>query len=159
MAGVVLGLLVAGCVGTGEPTEAPLCDGIPADMGGCSKDQPAYTGVTCEELAEQWGSEVDRRLTAIIDGPAVVEGEAKSVQQTTALVLVSTRLSQYMDRLGLLDDCDLPEFLPIAELQFSKQLRDGAGSILYDGDPAATYEEWFADMQKFIRVIDNDDAA
>jgi hypothetical protein len=156
---LALGLLVAGCIGSAEPTEPPLCDGITANVGGCDEDQPTYTGTTCAELAREWGDEVDRRLSAVIDGPAVVDGETKSVQQTDVLALTSTRLSLYMDRTGLLDSCDLPEFLPIAEERFSDKLHDGVGSIIYDGEPVVSYEEWLADMEKFIAVIDTDDAS
>jgi hypothetical protein len=156
---LALGLLVAGCMGSAEPTQPPICDGISANMGGCDEDQPTYTGATCPELAREWGDEVDRRLSAVIDGPATVDGEAKSVQQTQVLVLTSTRLSMYMDRTGLLDSCDVPEFLPIAEEEFSEKLREGVGSIIYDGEPVVSYEEWLAGVEKFIAVIDRDDAS
>ena len=154
---LALGVLIAGCLGSAEPTKPPLCDDISATAGGCDADQPAYTGTTCADLAREWGDEVDRRLTAVIDGPAVVEGEAKSAQQTSVLVLTSTRLSMYMDRAGLLDSCDLPEFLPIAEGQFSDKLREGVGEIIYDGEPVVSYEAWLADMERFIAVIDTED--
>lgn len=154
---LALGVLVAGCMGTAEPTQRPLCDGITAEVGGCDEDQPAYTGTTCAELAREWGDEVDRRLTGVIDGPGVVDGKAKSARQTDVLVLTSSRLSMYMDRTGLLDSCDLPEFLPIAEAEFTDKLREGVGSIIYDGDPVVRYEEWRADMERFIAVIDGDD--
>ena len=146
-------------MGPGERTQPPFCDGIPADMGGCDEDQPTYTGTTCADLAREWGDEVDQRVSGVIDGPAVVDGEQKSVQQSQVLVLTSTRLSMYMDRKGVLDGCDLPEFLPIAEEQFSDKLREGVGSIIYDGDPVASYEEWLADLEKFIAVIDTEDAS
>jgi hypothetical protein len=156
---LALGLLVAACTGTAEATQPPTCDGISADMGGCDEDQPVYAGTTCEDLAKEWGNKVDRRLTAIIDGPAVVDGKAKSAQHSDVLVLTSTRLAMYMDRLGLLERCDVPEFLPIAETQFSDKLREGAGSIIYDGDPVVSYDEWLAGVTRVIIVIDTDDAS
>ena len=153
---LALGLFVAGCMGSAEPTS---CDGISARAGGCDEDQPTYNGTTCAELAREWGDEVDRRLSTVIDGPAVVDGEAKSARQSSVLVLASTRLSMYMDGAGLLESCDLPEFLPIAEEQFSDKLREGVGSIIYDGEPVVSYEEWLADAERYIRVIDTDDAS
>jgi hypothetical protein len=153
---LALGLLVAGCMGSAEPSS---CDGISARAGGCDEDQPTYSGTTCAELAREWGDEVDRRLAVVIDGPAVVDGEAKSARQTSVLVLASTRLSMYMDGAGLLDSCDLPEFLPIAEQQFSDKLREGVGSIIYDGEPVVSYEEWPTDAKRYINVIDMDDAS
>ena len=153
---LALGLLVASCTGSAEPTS---CDGVSARAGGCDEDQPTYSGTTCAELAREWGDEVDRRLATVIDGPAVVDGEAKSARQTSVLVLASTRLSMYMDGAGLLDSCDLPEFLPIAEERFSDKLREGVGSIIYDGEPVVSYEEWLADAKRYINVIDMDDAS
>ena len=157
LACLALGVLVSGCMGSAEPTQRLSCDGITAEVGGCDEDRPAYTGTTCAELAREWGDEVDRRLTGVIDGPGFVDGKAKSARQTDVLVLASTRLSMYMDRTGLLDSCDLPEFLPIAEAQFTDKLREGVGSIIYDGDPVVSYEKWRADMARFIAVIDGDD--
>jgi hypothetical protein len=94
---LALGLLVVGCTGsTTQPDETPV-----------------YTGTTCAELAQEWGEEVDRRITAIIDGPDVVNDQAKSAQNTDALVLASTAMSVHMDHLGLLNECDMPEFLPM----------------------------------------------
>jgi hypothetical protein len=138
---VALGLLVAGCIGSSTPSDGP----------------PVYAGTTCAELAREWGDEVDRRITTIIDGPDVVNEMAKSSRNIDALALTSTALSVHMDHLGLLNECDMPEFLPIAEQEFSDQLRSGAGEILHDGEPVATYDEWYSDMQRFLGVIDFED--
>ena len=138
---LALGLLVAACIGSSTPSDGP----------------PVYTGTTCAELAHEWGQEVDRRITTIIDGPAVVQGMAKSSRNIDALVLASTALSVHMDDLGLLNECDMPEFLPIAEQEFSDKLRSGVGEILHDADPVAMYDEWYADMQRFLGVIDFED--
>jgi len=138
---LALGLFVAGCTGSSTPPDGP----------------PVYAGTTCAELAHEWGEEVDRRITTIIDGPDVVNGMAKSSRNIDALVQASTALSVHMDHLGLLNECDMPEFLPIAEQEFSGKLRAGAGAILHDADPVATYDEWYADMQRFLGVIDFED--
>jgi hypothetical protein len=138
---LALGLLVVGCTGsTTQPDETPV-----------------YTGTTCAELAQEWGAEVDRRITAIIDGPNVVNDQAKSAQNTHALVLASTAMSVHMNHLGLLNECDMPEFLPIAEQQFSDKLRSEAGTILYDADPVATYDDWYTKVQGVLLVIDSED--
>ena len=60
---LALGLFVAGCTGSSTPPDGP----------------PVYAGTTCAELAHEWGEEVDRRITTIIDGPDVVNGMAKDV--------------------------------------------------------------------------------
>ena len=138
---LALALLVVGCSGsTTQPDETPV-----------------YTGTTCAELAREWGQEVDRRITDIIDGPEVVNGQAKSAQNTDALVLPSTALSVHLTHVGMLNECDMPEFLPIAEREFSDKLRSGAGTILYDADPVATYDDWHAKMESILLVIDSAD--
>jgi hypothetical protein len=138
---LALGLLVAACTGSSTPSNGP----------------PVYAGTTCAQLAHEWGQEVDRRITTIIDGPDVVNGMAKSSRNIDALALTSTALSVHMDHLGLLNECDMPEFLPIAEHEFSDKLRAGAGEILHDADPVATYDDWYSDMQRFLGVIDFED--
>lgn len=138
---LAVGLLVGGCAGsTTQPDETPV-----------------YAGTTCGELATEWGQEVDRRITAIIDGPDVVNGSAKSARNTHALVLASTAMSEHMNHLGLLNECDLPEFLPIAEQEFSDKLRSEAGTILYDAQPVATYDDWHTNMESILLVIDSED--
>ena len=141
LAALAVGLLVAGCAGSSSRLD----------------EIPVYTGTTCAGLAHEWGEEVDRRITAIIDGPDVVTDLGKSAQNIQALTLASTALSMHMDGLGLLNECDMPEFLPIAEQEFSDKLRANAGAILYDGDPVATYDDWYSDMQRFLGVIDFED--
>ena len=138
---LALGLLVVGCTGsTTQPDETPV-----------------YSGTTCADLAKEWGEEVDRRITGIIDGPDVVNGQAKSARNTHALVLASTAMSVHMDHVGLLNECDMPEFLPIAEQAFSDKLRSEAGTILYDAQPVATYVDWHTDMESILLVIDSED--
>ena len=138
---LALGLLVVGCTGsTTQPDETPV-----------------YSGTTCADLAKEWGEEVDRRITGIIDGPDVVNGQAKSARNTHALVLASTAMSVHMDHVGLLNECDMPEFLPIAEQAFSDKLRSEAGTILYDAQPVATYVDWHTNMESILLVIDSED--
>ena len=137
---LALGLLVAGCSFTTQSDETPV-----------------YAGTTCAELAQEWGEEVDRRVTGIIDGPDVVNGQAKSARNTHALVLASTAMSEHMNHLGLLNECDMLEFLPIAEQEFSEQLRAEAGTILYDSEPVATYDDWHTNMESILLVIDSED--
>src|SRR5262245_21042381 len=140
---LTLAFLVAGCSDSGAPADA----------------EPTYAGTTCAALAQEWGHWVDRRLTADIDGPDIVDDMAKSARNTDALVRASTELSVHMAHIGILDECDMPEFLPIAEREFSDKLRAEAGSILFDDDPPATYDDWHANMQTIVRVIDDEDAS
>jgi hypothetical protein len=82
-------------------------------------------------------------------------GMAKSARNTDALVRASTALSEHMAHSGILDECDMPEFLPIAEREFSDKLGAEAGGIRFDGTPVATYDDWHSNMQTLLRVIDD----
>lgn len=140
-------------VPTSGASEA-ICGGVPADIGGCSSARPSFSATTCAELAAEWGDDVDRRIVAIIDGPKSVDGKAKSVRNYEALVLASTVLSLRLDALGLLPSCDMAEFWPIAQTRFSPELQAGAGDVLYDGDPASTYDQWLEATKQIIGLID-----
>jgi hypothetical protein len=147
--------LVVGCSPTVvAPSQPAVCDGVPADMGGCSSARPVFAGSTCRELAEEWGSHVDRQVLAVIDGPPEADGKQRSVRISDALVLSSIVAGMRLDQLGLLADCDVPEFVPAAKAQFSDELRAGIGSALFDGNPMATEQDWEDALVRAIRIID-----
>lgn len=156
LVGAVLCLLVmtaAGCItAPGDPNH--VCDGIPRDLGGCEADQPRFTGTDCGAVGREFGAELDRRVLAIIDGPALVNGESQAVRVTSAIGLVSARANQHLRRNGLVDDCGVDEFLDAAETAFSDRLRADVGSYLYDDQTEHTYEEWLETVRRFVVVID-----
>ena len=153
-------LLVAGCLGV-EATpplnpEPSICNEIPSTFGGCDPDRPVYAGSTCPELAAEWGRDIDRRIVAVIRGPAVANGNAKSARNVDTLVLSSMVLRMRLDELGIRASCGLDEFWPIAEQQFSTDLRSGAGAILWDGDPVVTFDDWAVRAKDIVGMIEND---
>lgn len=152
---LVVVLLAAGCVfdtrGGPSPT---LCDGLPADMGGCAENVPSFAGTTCIEVAEEWGRAVDRGVVAVMDGPAVVEDKQRSARITDVLVVSSVRAGTRLDELGLLPSCDVDVFLPAGRREFSNALVDGIGEVLFDGSPVASPEDWNVFLTRFIRIID-----
>ena len=111
----VMGLLalpLAACNGgTAAPTEGRTCDGIPEEMGGCDPSRPVFTGTTCDSLAEEWVWAIDTGVTAVIDGPKDVDGEGRSVRISSVLIVASVSVGMRMHDLGLLEECDVPEFL------------------------------------------------
>lgn len=152
----VFSLLVGAC-SVGAPTPgsiAAVCDRIPADMGGCSSARPVFAGTTCKELAAEWGVAVDRQVVAVIKGPAEVAGKMRSVLVGDALTLSSVAVGLRLNDLGLLPSCDVPEFLPIAEAQFTPELRAGIGNVLFDAEPVATESDWRARLARAIGIID-----
>lgn len=152
-------LLVAACSGwPSSPTVDPaatFCDGISADFGGCSPDRPQYAGTSCSDLALEWGHDVDRRIVGLMNGPAGVEGKARSVRNTDVLVLTSLVVTYRLDALGLRASCNMDEFWPIARQQFSAEVKAGAGSILWDADPVVPFEDWLARANEIVAMIDD----
>ncbi|HYO43497.1 MAG TPA: hypothetical protein VES19_09905 [Candidatus Limnocylindrales bacterium] len=125
-------------------------------MGGCDPDAPVFTGVTCDELAAEWGREVDRSLTEIIEGSEVIDGEHRSVRAHKAIVLPTLLLSARIRELGLTPPCDADAFASSAEVAFGDTLRQGVGGVLYDGDPQVTYERWRTEMVRALAAIEPD---
>jgi len=98
---------------------------------------------------------VDRRILRLINGPAGVDGKARSVRNVDALVLTSFVLTYRMDALGIRDSCNMAEFWPIAQDQFSAAVRAGAGRILWDADPVVPFDDWLARAKEIVGMIDD----
>lgn len=150
--------IVASCGSTASPAPSAtqqVCDGISADIGGCTTPRHTYTGSTCIDLAKEWASVLTPALVAIVDGPAVVHENGRSVRLQQALVIATADMNARVRSLNLQGECDAPEFLAAAELLFSTRLRDGIGAALFDGNPVSTYEDWLSDVRRQLRVIDD----
>jgi hypothetical protein len=144
-------LFVACMSGPGTSASPEYCNGISAEVGGCASDAPSFAGVTCDDVATEWGRQVDQGLVAIIEGQAVVDGQAKSARAHKAIVLPSLLAAAHLQALGL--RCDVEDFATAAESELSYQVREGVGGILYDGDPAATYADWRAEVTRALSVV------
>jgi len=154
--GLVVALLASSCTSVPSPS-ASSCDGVTAEAGGCNLSQTDFAGTTCAGVAAEWGKLVDRRLIAVIEGPAVEAGRQRSARISDVLVVASVRASQHLQDIGLLDSCDLPEFLPVAKAQFSQELETKILGALYDGDPVATAAQWDAAVAQAVGTIDTSD--
>ena len=132
----------AGCaLAQGTPMPA-TCNGISAEMGGCAADLPTFTGSTCDEIADEFGPAMDAAVLKVIHGPQNVNGERRSVRLTSANIVITTLATDRMIELGIIDDCEMPDFLDRASQGFSPELKASVGSIVYDNDPPATYNDW-----------------
>jgi hypothetical protein len=154
-------LLAASCAAT--PATAPMatqrvCNGISADMGGCTSPRHSFTANTCVDLAKEWAAVLDPALVAILNGPSAVGDDARSVLLQRALAIATVDMNARLRSLNLQDGCDTPEFLAAAEPMFSTRLREGIGAALFDGDPVSTYEDWLSDVRRQLRVIDDGEA-
>lgn len=155
--------LVAGCLGVqATPSQATpplnpepsICNEIPSTFGGCDPDRPVYVGSTCPELAAEWGRDIDKRIVAVIRGPADANGSAKSARNIDALVLSSMVLNMRLEALGIRGSCGLDEFWPTAEQQFSADLRAGAGAVMWDGDPVVPFDDWATRAKDIVGIIE-----
>lgn len=150
---IVVGL-IASC--TSSPSSTPatsVCDGISAEMGGCTSARYRFSADTCEGLAREWATVLDGQVLAILDGSPDT-AQAVSVRLKQAVVVATTDMNTRLRSLGLAETCDVPAFMAAAEPLLSAELRQKVGAGLYDGNPAATYEEWIADVERTVAVID-----
>lgn len=154
-------LSAASCAGTSTasssiptPTEQ-VCNGISAGMGGCTTPRHTYVSTSCAGLAREWAAVLNESLVAILDGPAAVQDNARSVLLQRALVHATVDMNMRLRSLNLQEACDVPEFLAVAEPLFSTRLREGIGAAMFDGDPVVTYDEWMSDVRRQLRAIDD----
>lgn len=144
--------------GGGDPNA--VCEGVSAEVGGCDADQPTYTALTCEGVGQEFGTELDRRVVAIINGAARVDGESQAVRAGHTVFLVTARANQVTARAnqhlrdrGMVKTCGGDEFMRAAEARFSPALKARAGDYLYDST-TRPYAEWLADVRRTVGVID-----
>jgi len=143
-------LLVGGCAGLvpGSATGVPrVCDGVPADIGGCDPDQPVFVGATCDAIAREWGPAVERLVTRVFTEPAVVDGEPRSVRIREAMSLASVRALRRIHAVDLVGQCQADAFLAIAEPAFTPAFREAIGEQLDDGDPLATWDQFVTELR------------
>ena len=143
-------------LGSASPPTPQICDGIGAELGGCREDLPEYTGADCRAVAEEYGAFLDVEARAVLAGPEGVDGEARSVRLRQAVILLAILAERHLDEVGR-PRCDASEFLEAAEPNFSDELRDGVGAAMYDGRPMVTYEEWLADVETILSVVEEKD--
>ena len=149
---VVVAGLGASCAAPASPRPT-VCDGVSDDIGGCTAERHDFTSTTCEDLAREWATVLDRRALAVLNGPED-PNQAVSVRLKQVVVIVTTDMNTKLRELGLAESCDVPAFVAAAEPSFSADLRAKVGAGLYDGDPMATYQDWLADTKRTLAVID-----
>jgi hypothetical protein len=147
-------LAACGLVGTSpQPSRPQSCKGISAELGGCD-NPPQYEGTTCAALATEWGTQVNDRVVAIIEGPAIVADVARSARILRTQVLATVTLPRHMDEIGLLGECSAAQILTGALPEFDAEHRAGIGTALYDGSPVATWEQYMTETEKSLSILD-----
>ena len=141
------------------PASAPsqmVCDGISSELGGCTATRHEYKGTTCEEVAKEWAAVLDGAVLAVINGPASVAEQGRSVRMKQAIIITTVDADRHLESLDLAGGCDAPAFLATGEPLLSPELRSGVGGAMYDGDPLVGYQEWLDDVHKVVAVIEDE---
>lgn len=154
-----LTILLAGC-GIGDLGTSPspeVCNGISAEVGGCDADLPTYAGIDCEAVGREFGPQYGERALRIFDGPAIVDGNARSVQLFHAAVVSVQLANKHLRDNGLVADCEADTFLAAAEETLPAGFRERIGDFLYEETRQSSYAEWRADMLRLLAVIDQEE--
>ncbi len=150
---LAIGFAMVACGPNLPGGSATICNGISSDVGGCDRDLPSFVGTDCETIARQYGSELNRRVLAVINGPAVVENKSQAVRESDAMSLLTSLANARLRTIGEVAKCSAPQFLAAAEPQFSADLRAHAGQHLYDG-AVVDYAAWKGELLRFLEIID-----
>jgi len=155
---VLVLVIFAGCslVPAAIPEET-FCDGISSEVGGCAPDRPSFAATTCDEIAREFGSQVNQRLVAIYNGPEERE-LSKAVRATQYLTVAASLANLRVRNLGLIKECAAGPFVDVAETEFSDDLRAHAGEIMTDGDPVS-YDVWRDELLNLMALLDLEEDA
>lgn len=148
---MALGLAGCGLVTNRSPTPS-TCNGISTEIGPCGA-APSFGGSSCESLAGEYGTALDRALLEVVRGPSDVGGEGRSVRLLHTEVFVTTALTDRMVQAGLIEQCKMPDFLDLAAAKFSDELKSTVGHVLFDGQPDVSYQEFLTRLAKVMSGI------
>ena len=151
---LVMVVILGGCglaFSPARPTES-FCNGVSTDIGGCGPT-PSFAATTCGTLAAEFGSEIDRAMLDIINGPAGVADEGRSIRIQHRGIVITTALTDRMTALGILQTCTMPAFLDQAATAFSADMKARIGAVLNDGSPPATYGEFLDRLGRIMSGI------
>lgn len=129
------------------------CDGLPREMGACSPDRPSYAGTTCLDVALEWGAHMDERVLEVINGPEARRGQARSSLLVDAEILVTQLANFHMRPTRMTAECSQGEFLEVGEAEFSAELKDKVGSVMWDGNPTVHYQDWRTRLETYLPLI------
>jgi hypothetical protein len=152
---VLAASFVSACGFVSASPSPSSCNGVSAEAGGCRSDLPVFDGTTCSEVGKEWGQVVDGSALAVIDGPAVADGQQRSARIGNELALAFVTAAGRLEQLGLVGKCNAADFLAAAQAEFIQDLKDRVGGALYDGEPVATYDQFLAVVQNAVRTLDN----
>ena len=151
---LVMVVILGGCglaSSPAQPSES-FCNGVSTDIGGCSPT-PSFAATTCDTLAAEFGSEIDRAMLDIINGPASVADEGRSIRIQHRGIVITMALTDRMIAVGILQRCTMPAFLDQAAMAFSADMKARIGAVLNDGSPPATYGDFLDRLGRIMSGI------
>ena len=151
---LVMVVILGGCglaFSPAKPTES-FCNGVSTDIGGCGPT-PSFAATTCDTLAAEFGSEIDRAMLDIINGPASVADEGRSIRILHRGIVITMALTDRMIAVGILQRCTMPAFLDQAATAFSADMKARIGTVLNDGSPPATYVDFLERLGRIMSGI------
>lgn len=139
---VAVAVVAVGTVGLYFLLRPEYCDGLPRSYGACSADRPTFSGDTCDEVAVEWGWQLDQRVLQVVDGPPSQGGESRSSRLLNAEGLTTGLANKHLRDNRLTPTCQVDEFMAAGESQFSERLVKEVGSVMYEGSPVVDYSQW-----------------
>ncbi|MGI8828147.1 MAG: hypothetical protein ACR2I5_00025 [Candidatus Limnocylindria bacterium] len=94
----------------------------------------------------------------IFDGPANVNGNARSMQLVQAAVVSVQLANKHLRDNGLVAQCHADTFLAAAETTLPAGFRERIGDFRYEETRQSSYEEWRTNMLRFLALIDQEEA-
>lgn len=137
--GIAVLLVVAGvATGLHFALRPDFCDGLPREMGACSRSRPQFSGTTCAEVGSEWGRQLDERVMPLIERPF----SGVSSKLLDAEILTIQLANQHMRDNGITPHCSVAVFFSAGEAQLSEALKSEVGDLVYEGNPVVSYLEW-----------------
>ncbi len=145
-------LVFSGC--QPAPSSAEVCNGVPAEFGGCDSPQPLFQARTCETVAVEFGAQLNSRIETILAEPTVVAGKARSTRITYSEYLLESRLDQFIDANDF-GPCASAQVLKWATPSFSEKVRREVGTALSDSGVTRDFEYFLKDLAKTLEGLDS----
>lgn len=143
-------LAVAG-IGIGVRAAQPdYCGFVSREVGGCDRNQPTFTASTCEGLAEEFGTQLNDRLLAIVNNPPPRD-LTHATKASMDRGLVTIRMNQHMQRIRL--TCDPRQMLEDVEPHLSVEFRRKAPDYIDDGDTAYDWDHYRKELLDSLKLI------
>jgi hypothetical protein len=109
-------------------------------------------------VAREAGRFLNDRLLKIYRGPAAAGGESRAVRGGHTMSLIVSLANLHLRQRGIIAECGVGEFMAASQGELSDELRQIAGTYLYDGDPVP-FGQWLTELRNLLSIIDMEEGA